>query len=137
MTEEEGPESPVRASERQSRGTRSFQDAELVTEGEDFSREGGPRSSEGNQGAERSLTTVSIRVRYRAEAYPKRRRSRSPEPSAKERNTVCRNPRDLIFARHRRASGERAGDIRPVAAAFHAFTHGERDGDVFWRTTGA
>jgi hypothetical protein len=50
MTEEEGPESPIPAGELQSNGARSFQDAELVTEGEDLCREGGSRGSEGNQG---------------------------------------------------------------------------------------
>jgi hypothetical protein len=49
MTEEEGPESPVPARERQSRGTRPFQDAELVTEGENLGREGGSRADEGDQ----------------------------------------------------------------------------------------
>jgi hypothetical protein len=52
MTEEKGPESPVPACERQSSGTRPFQDAELVAEGEDLGREGGSRGGEGNQGTE-------------------------------------------------------------------------------------
>src|SRR5262245_13606351 len=53
MTEEEGPESAVPARERQSSGTRTFEDGELVTEGEDLGREGGPRGGEGNQGTEK------------------------------------------------------------------------------------
>jgi len=36
----------------------------LVTEGEDLGGEGGPRGSEGNQEAKRSLTTVNMQGRY-------------------------------------------------------------------------
>jgi hypothetical protein len=102
MTEEEDPESAVPAREGQSSGTRTFEDGELVTEGEDLGREGGSRGSEGNQGTKKEpdhgehpgkIPGVSPSEETSA--------SKSPEASAYERDYPCRVTRDGVLANHR------------------------------------
>ena len=70
---------------------------------------------------------MSILDKIPGGAHPERLRPRSPEPSANEKDTVCRNPRDVILARHRAKNGT---INRELSALKRSFRLAERAGRV-------